>query len=76
MVHWLDPRPGQTFVDGTLGGGGHTEALARRVGPTGLVISLDRDPAALEATVRAAQIAQTAPRGPVYVNLDAPIQEE
>lgn len=32
--------------------------------------------AALEAIVRAAQIAQTAPRGPVYVNLDTTIQEE
>jgi thiamine pyrophosphate-dependent acetolactate synthase large subunit-like protein len=32
-------------------------------------------PAAMEAILRAAQIAQTAPRGPVYVNLDAAIQE-
>jgi thiamine pyrophosphate-dependent acetolactate synthase large subunit-like protein len=32
--------------------------------------------AALEALLRAAQIAQTAPRGPVYVNLDVSIQEE
>jgi len=32
--------------------------------------------AAAEALVRAAQIAQTAPRGPVYVNLDVTIQEE
>ena len=32
--------------------------------------------AALEALLRAAQIAQTAPRGPVYVNLDVTIQEE
>ncbi len=32
--------------------------------------------AAIEALVRAAQIAQTAPRGPVYVNLDVSIQEE
>lgn len=31
--------------------------------------------AAMEAILRAAQIAQTAPRGPVYVNLDAAIQE-
>jgi len=31
--------------------------------------------AALEALLRAAQIAQTAPRGPVYVNFDAAIQE-
>ena len=32
--------------------------------------------AAVEALVRASQIAQTAPRGPVYVNLDVSIQEE
>ncbi len=32
--------------------------------------------AALEALLRASQIAQTAPRGPVYVNLDVTIQEE
>jgi len=32
--------------------------------------------AAIEAIVRAAQIAQTAPRGPVYVNLDVSIQEQ
>ncbi len=32
-------------------------------------------PAALEALLRAVQIANTAPRGPVYVNLDAAIQE-
>ncbi|HEY4370935.1 MAG TPA: thiamine pyrophosphate-dependent enzyme [Burkholderiales bacterium] len=33
-------------------------------------------PAALEALLRAGQIAQTAPRGPVYVNLDAALQED
>jgi 16S rRNA (cytosine1402-N4)-methyltransferase len=49
VLTWLNPQPGQTFVDGTLGGGGHTRALAERVGPNGLVISLDRDPAAIEA---------------------------
>lgn len=47
VVHWLEPRAGQTLVDGTLGGGGHTRALAERVGRDGLVIALDRDPAAL-----------------------------
>ena len=33
-------------------------------------------PAAWEALLRAAQIADTAPRGPVYVNLDAALQED
>ncbi|HEX6006305.1 MAG TPA: thiamine pyrophosphate-dependent enzyme [Burkholderiales bacterium] len=32
-------------------------------------------PAAMEAVLRAAQIAQTAPHGPVYVNLDCALQE-
>src|SRR5438552_434484 len=39
---------GQTFVDGTLGGGGHTRLLAKAVGATGLVLALDRDPAAVK----------------------------
>jgi 16S rRNA (cytosine1402-N4)-methyltransferase len=46
VIQALDPLPGQTIVDGTLGGGGHTRALSDRVGPSGLVLALDRDPAA------------------------------
>ena len=46
VLAWLDPRPGQIIVDGTLGGGGHTAALAEHVGRDGLVVALDRDPAA------------------------------
>jgi 16S rRNA (cytosine1402-N4)-methyltransferase len=49
---WLEPRPGQVVVDGTLGGGGHALALADRVGPSGLVIALDRDPLAIERGAR------------------------
>lgn len=55
VLHWLDPRPGQTLVDGTLGGGGHARLLAERVGPNGLVLALDRDPRAIagaEAALR------------------------
>lgn len=48
VVDWLAPQPGMTFVDGTLGGGGHSRALAEAVGPAGRLIALDRDPAALE----------------------------
>jgi 16S rRNA (cytosine1402-N4)-methyltransferase len=49
VVHWLQPQPGGVFVDGTLGGGGHTRALAEQVGSSGRVIALDRDPAAVAA---------------------------
>ncbi len=55
VVQWLDPRPGQTLVDGTLGAAGHTRRLAAAVGPGGLVIALDRDPAALEAAEQTLQ---------------------
>ncbi len=45
----MAPAPGAVLVDGTLGGGGHTRALAERVAPGGTVIALDRDPAAVDA---------------------------
>jgi 16S rRNA (cytosine1402-N4)-methyltransferase len=45
VIELLDPRPGQVFVDGTLGAGGHARLIAERVGPTGRVIALDHDPA-------------------------------
>ncbi|HZL89700.1 MAG TPA: 16S rRNA (cytosine(1402)-N(4))-methyltransferase RsmH [Pirellulaceae bacterium] len=45
----LDPQPGQTLVDGTLGGGGHARLLAERIAPNGMLIALDRDPRAIAA---------------------------
>ncbi|HVA49405.1 MAG TPA: 16S rRNA (cytosine(1402)-N(4))-methyltransferase RsmH [Pirellulales bacterium] len=49
VVSWLAPRPGMRLVDGTLGAGGHTRALAQFVAPEGEVLAFDRDPAALAA---------------------------
>lgn len=43
----LAQRPSGVFVDGTLGGGGHTEQMLRRT--TGRVIGIDRDWDALRA---------------------------
>jgi 16S rRNA (cytosine1402-N4)-methyltransferase len=40
----LDLGSGAILVDGTVGAGGHTVALAQRVLPKGRVIGLDRDP--------------------------------
>lgn len=44
----LDPQPGQTMVDATVGAGGHARLLADRLGPEGRLIGLDQDPAMLE----------------------------
>lgn len=45
----LSPQSGQVYVDCTLGGGGHSEALLEASAPDGRVIGIDRDPAALSA---------------------------
>jgi 16S rRNA (cytosine1402-N4)-methyltransferase len=46
LVELLDPRPGETFLDCTFGGGGHAWLLAERLGREGELIAVDRDPAA------------------------------
>ncbi len=44
----LEPRPGQVFVDATVGAGGHARLLAERLQPDGRLIGLDRDAAMLD----------------------------
>ncbi len=46
LIEALDPKPGQTAVDCTLGAGGHARLVAERIGPTGTLIAIDRDPTA------------------------------
>ncbi len=53
VLEWLEPAPGKIIVDGTLGGGGHAEAVLERILPSGLLIGFDKDP---EALARAKQV--------------------
>jgi 16S rRNA (cytosine1402-N4)-methyltransferase len=46
LTELLAPRPGQTAIDCTFGGGGHARRIAAELGPDGTLICLDRDPAA------------------------------
>ncbi len=49
VLRQLKPRSGGLYVDGTLGGGGHAEAILRASEPDGWVIGLDRDDEAIAA---------------------------
>jgi 16S rRNA (cytosine1402-N4)-methyltransferase len=46
-LEFLNVRPGGTYVDATLGLGGHSAAIARRLGAAGRLICFDRDPEAM-----------------------------
>lgn len=48
VLEGMNIQPGGIYVDGTAGGGGHSEAIAKRLS-TGRLIALDRDPDAVRA---------------------------
>lgn len=52
VIEYLRPHAGGVYVDCTLGGGGHSEAILRSAGEGARLIGLDRDPDAIEAASR------------------------
>jgi 16S rRNA (cytosine1402-N4)-methyltransferase len=48
-IGFLRPAPGGRYIDGTLGGGGHSEAILAASAPDGQVLGLDRDDEAIVA---------------------------
>src|SRR5579871_4915289 len=48
LIEFLDPAPGAVAVDCTVGGAGHARLVADRIGPSGTLIGIDRDPLAEE----------------------------
>ena len=67
LIEVLDPQPGEVAVDCTFGGGGHARLVAGRLGPEGLLIAVDRDPAAEE---RFAALADEAPCRMRFIRAD------
>jgi 16S rRNA (cytosine1402-N4)-methyltransferase len=47
VARLLDPKPGETWADCTVGAGGHARLLAERVAPDGRLVGLDQDAAML-----------------------------
>jgi 16S rRNA (cytosine1402-N4)-methyltransferase len=49
VMQHLSPQPGAIIVDCTLGGAGHSVKIAEAIGPTGTLVGIDQDDAALDA---------------------------
>src|SRR5579862_4672599 len=67
LIELMDPRPGETAVDCTFGGGGHARLIADRIGPVGTLIGIDRDPLAEE---RFAELAAEVPCQTRFIRAD------
>jgi 16S rRNA (cytosine1402-N4)-methyltransferase len=52
VVELLRLRTGGTYMDATVGGGGHAEEILKHIGPKGRLIGMDRDAEALKAVKR------------------------
>lgn len=52
VISALEPRAGGTYIDGTLGAGGHAHGILVASDPDGRILGLDRDPEALDAASR------------------------
>jgi 16S rRNA (cytosine1402-N4)-methyltransferase len=66
----LDPKPGQTILDCTVGRAGHAALILPRLAPGGHYIGLDLDPANLDfARQRLTGLAAAIPGNPVRIDL-------
>src|SRR6266540_5228890 len=67
VIRLTDPQPGQTWVDCTVGGGGHSRMIAEQLGDSGRLIGLDQDPTML---ARARPGLEGLPVNLVHANFD------
>ena len=49
VLEWMRPKEGGVYCDGTLGGGGHSEAILRAAGGNAKLYGIDRDETAIRA---------------------------
>jgi len=51
-LEYLDPKPGGVYIDGTLGGAGHSSEIIKRIVPGGKLLGIDQDSNAIDAAKR------------------------
>ena len=52
VISVLQPAAGRLYVDGTVGGGGHAEAILEKSNPDGRLVAFDHDDWALAAAAK------------------------
>ena len=52
VIESLAIKPNGIYVDGTLGGAGHSSEIAKRLGPEGRLIGIDQDGEAIAAATK------------------------
>ncbi|MFA6859930.1 MAG: 16S rRNA (cytosine(1402)-N(4))-methyltransferase RsmH [Clostridia bacterium] len=50
ILDYLSPKEGDVFLDGTIGGAGHSILFAEKIGKNGKLIGIDKDETALEVS--------------------------
>ena len=68
-IDFLAVRRGGTYIDATVGLGGHSFEIAKRLGAPGHLIGLDKDPAALDSARRSVGISPATPDWPTITLL-------
>lgn len=48
VIQFLDPRPGQVYIDATIGFGGHAGEILKKISPQGKLLGIDQDEEALD----------------------------
>jgi 16S rRNA (cytosine1402-N4)-methyltransferase len=49
-LNYLDVKPGGTYIDGTIGGAGHSAEIYKRLDDKGMLIGIDQDSFAIETS--------------------------
>lgn len=76
VLSHLKLEPGLVVVDGTVGAGGHSKAIANQIGSSGFLIGLDRDSMMLDLAAKALPASdRVVLRQASYVELPQVLQE-
>jgi 16S rRNA (cytosine1402-N4)-methyltransferase len=74
VIDLFNPELDGVYIDGTLGGGGHTEAIVRQTGQSATVIAMDRDKTAIDRTEKRLRQVFSAETGSLPENQRFPVR--